>query len=137
MTVRVGDVATWDFVIREDAMRCFQALSADRSGVHTNETYARTRGYEGVIVYGGLMIAQLSYVLGMKVPGPHALSSHWSIAYRAPLYVDEPATLVLEVIHVSKALGIAEARFRITAGDRLVATGSTQSVLPSEEIEED
>ena len=42
------------------------------------------------------MLAKLSGVLGGKLPGDDGVSARWSIDYRSPLYVDEPAVLRLD-----------------------------------------
>lgn len=115
-------------------MSLFQALSGDHSLIHTDAEYARSRGNAGVIAYGGIMLAKLSYVLGQCIPGTLGTSIQWEIAYRSPLYLDEPAEIRLEVVSVSKATGVVGAKFRIVAGERLIATGRTQSVVPSSEI---
>jgi acyl dehydratase len=135
MAVRVGQKATRRFVVDHSTMCGFQAISSDASRVHCDEAYARSRGYDGVIVYGGIMLAQLSHLLGVQLPGANGTSIAWSIKYHSPLYVDEPAELLLEVTHVSAATGIVESRFCIMAGEKKVASGTTQSIVPYAEIE--
>ncbi len=134
--IRIGDTTTHDFVVDRDAMRRFQEMSADRSRIHCDEGFARERGFNGVIAYGGIMLAHLSHVLGMKLPGPSGTSTKWTINYREPLYLDEPARITLEVTHTSRATGLVEGKFRIASGERTIATGTTQSLVPREQIEE-
>ena len=55
------------------------------------------------------MLAHLSHVLGMKLPGPTGTSTKWTISYREPLYLGEPARIALEITYASKATGIVEA----------------------------
>jgi len=136
MTVRVGDSAARDFVVSEADMRAFQALSGDMSRIHCDGAYAKSRGYEGVIVYGGIMLAELSHVLGMMVPGANGTSLVWTIKYRKPLYVGEAARLELTVTNVSPATGVVDAKFAIQSGDKRVASGTTQSIVPPEELAE-
>lgn len=132
--IAVGAFVEHAFTVDATAMAAFAALSGDRSAIHTDDDFARSRGYEGVIVYGGLMLAQLSGVLGGKLPGDAGVSARWNIDYRSPLYVGEPAVLRLEVTHVSPAVGLVEGRFTIQAGDRLIASGKTQSLVPPEQL---
>jgi len=133
--IRAGDCATHDFVVDQEAMRWFQAMSKDVSRIHCDPEFARERGFKDVIAYGGIMLAHLSHVLGMKLPGPSGTSTKWTIAYREPLYVGEPARITLEVTYASEATGIIEGKFRITSGDRVIATGTTQSKVPLDEID--
>lgn len=134
MTVRVGDTASREFVVDEPAMRWFQSVSGDTSRIHCDPEYARTRGYEGVIAYGGIMLAHLSHLLGMKIPGANGTSIAWSITYRKPLYVGEPARVDIEVTDISEATGVVQCKFRIAAGTKVVANGTTQSIVPPSDL---
>ena len=88
----IGDRVEHRFVVDAAAMAAFQALSNDHSRMHTEDGYARSRGAEGVIVYGGIMLAHLSHVLGSAIPGDHGVSTNWEITYHSPLYVGEPGS---------------------------------------------
>jgi 3-hydroxybutyryl-CoA dehydratase len=134
MTLAVGDTVEHAFVIDDAAMRTFSALSGDSSAVHVDDVFARSRGFEGAIVYGGLMLAQLSFVLGSRIPGDHGVSTRWSIDYRRALYVGQQAVLRLEITDISPATGIVETKFTISAGGRVIATGKTQSLVPLEDL---
>jgi 3-hydroxybutyryl-CoA dehydratase len=135
MRIRVGNVATRKFVIDEAAMKWFREVAEDTSRIHCDAAYAKSRGFEGVLAYGGIMLAHLSHLLGMHIPGDRGTSVAWSIKYHGPLYVDEPAEINLEVTYVSQGTGIVESRFSIAAGEKLVATGTAQSIVPLGEIE--
>lgn len=130
MTLHAGQSVVHTFTIDAAAMRAFQALSGDMSAVHCDTEFARARGFDDVIVYGGLLLAQLSHVLGMQLPGTSGTSVRWTIDYRGPLYVGEAATLTLEIVDVSSGTGLVNSRFTIATVARKVATGTAQSLLP-------
>ncbi len=134
MTIRSGQSVVHAFTVGPEAMRAFQALSGDMSQVHCDPAFARARGFKDVIVYGGILLAQLSHVLGMKLPGAEGTSTRWTIDYRAPLYVGEAASLRLEIVSTSPATGLADAKFIIEAGGRTVATGTAQTLVPHERL---
>jgi acyl dehydratase len=133
--IRVGDSVEHGFTVTRDDMTAFRRLSADSSLIHTDADFARERGFRDVIVYGGLMMMQLSHVVGQLLPGRHGTSVKWTVNYRSALYVDEPACLSLRVVNVSPGVGLVEAKYKIVCGDRLVAEGQTQSLLPLDLIE--
>lgn len=128
--ISIGDAAAHDFIIDAPAMEAFQALSGDTSFVHTEKEFAVARGYKDVIVYGGLMLAHLSHVVGELLPGKCGASVKWTITYRAPLYVGEAAQIRIEIVNISAAAGLVEGRYKIKRGDTLVAEGATQSIVP-------
>lgn len=127
MTIDPGDRAVRRFVVTTRDMELFQELSGDRSRIHVDPEYARGRGYRDKIVYGGIMLAQLSKLLGSDIPGDLGVSAHWSIDYRSALYVGEEAELALEVQHVSPATGLLQGAYLIRTEDRVIATGKVQS----------
>jgi len=134
--IKAGDSVAHEFVITPEDMVLFRRLSADESLIHIDADYARQRGYRDVIVYGALMLAQLSHVVGQHIPGVLGVSVKWSITYRSALYVNEPARIVLDVMAVSAATGLVEGRYRIISGERLIAEGRTQSMIPVEMIDD-
>ena len=134
--IRKGDTVEHPFTVNDDAMKAFQALSGDMSLIHTDKAFAESRGYKDVIVYGGLMLAHLSHVVGEMSPGKHGASVKWTITYRAPLYIGERACLRFEVMNVSASMGLVQGRFNIMCGDTLIAEGETQSIVPLELIYE-
>lgn len=118
-------------------MVAFQKMSGDTSLIHTDREFARSRGFDDVIAYGGIMLAHLSHVLGMQLPGSAATSLRWTIDYRRPLYVGAEAEIDFEVTGVSSATGVVDGKFRIASGAKLIATGSTQSMVPLDQIAND
>ena len=128
-----GDRVRQPFVVTEADMACFQELSGDSSRIHVDANYARQRGFRDRIVYGGIMLAKLSYVLGAKIPGDEGVSVQWSVTFRNALYVGEEAEIRLEVTDVSSATGLVQGVFSITAMDRRIAEGKIQSIVPIQE----
>ncbi|MGE5563991.1 MAG: MaoC/PaaZ C-terminal domain-containing protein [Bacillota bacterium] len=136
MPIRVGDRAEHHFVVEPADMEAFQKMSGDTSLIHTDREFARSRGFDDVIAYGGIMLAHLSHVLGMKIPGAGGTSLRWTIDYRRPLYVGAEADIDFEVTGVSAATGVIDGKFRIVSGGKTIATGSTQSMVPLDQIAE-
>lgn len=134
MSLQIGDTCQYEFSVSNEDMASFARMSDDSSDVHTSSAFATDLGYKDVIVYGGIILAKLSHVLGMKIPGPKGVSMSWQIDYREPLYVDEQATILLKVVDVSQATGVVSAKFKVTSEKRLIASGKTQSFLSSAKV---
>jgi acyl dehydratase len=134
MSIRVGDVARRQFVVDQSTMAWFREVAQDTSRIHCDADYAKARGFAGILVYGGIVLAHLSHLLGTQIPGRNGTSVEWSIKYHEPLYLDEAAEIVLEVTFVSPGTGVVQSSFAVMAGARKVATGTAQSVVPLDEI---
>jgi len=127
--LEVGEVLELPFQVDRDQHEAFAALAGDHSLVHSDSEWARSRGFEGVIVYGGVLLARLSHLLGMHMPGGLGVSARWEIDYHGPLYLEEPAVFVGELTRKSEATRTIKIKYRVHAGERLIASGVARSLV--------
>ena len=127
-----GTIARIEFRIGEDAMRAYRAISGDDNPLHDDAAFARRRGFAGPVVYGGLVVAQVSRLLGTRLPGHGCVWRALSLRFRKPLYVDQPATLRGTVTHASAELGTVELALCVEAGGRRIAEGEASACLVRE-----
>lgn len=117
------------FRVGAPEMAAFATLSGDRNPLHLDEDFARARGFSGRVVYGGLILAQVSRLLGMRLPGRDGVWASIRMDFRAPLYLEEEAILEAVVAHLSEATGLVKVKLSVRVGDRLIASGSAESVV--------
>lgn len=67
----------------------FASLSGDFSPVHVDESYASGTEFGGRVVHGMLLASQFSYLVGMRIPGKHALYLGQDLSFRRPVLVGE------------------------------------------------
>lgn len=84
------------------------------------------------MVYGALTVARLSHLVGMHLPGDLGLATSWRIDFNKPLYIDEEATFNGELTHVSQSTHTVSLKFRVYAGEKLIASGTAGSKLLEE-----
>jgi acyl dehydratase len=121
------------FIIKAENMADFAKLSGDRNPLHIDPNYALSKGFEGPVVYGGLLVAQISKMLGMLLPGETGMWVGLNLNFRNPLYVDVPATLTAQVKHFSEATGVVTLKLKIATASKVIATGSAESLLKSDD----
>jgi 3-hydroxybutyryl-CoA dehydratase len=127
-----GRKAIAEFRITHAEMDAFRALSGDTNPIHDESDYPRRHGFDGAVVYGGLLVAQISRFLGTRLPGPGCVERSIALRYRAPLYVGEPARLIVEVVHANEGLGLVDMKLRIESGSRRIAEGEAAAMLARE-----
>jgi 3-hydroxybutyryl-CoA dehydratase len=127
--VQIGDVLHLPMQFGEQDMNAFAALSGDHNVLHHDEAYARARGFSGRVVYGGLLIAAISRLLGERLVGNGCVWQSLELQFRSALHVDEPAQLTARVEHVSEAVGAVQVRLEIRSGERRIASGSAQAMV--------
>lgn len=125
--LKEGDSAGFPFTITEKDMAAFEALSGDANPIHVDASFARRHGLAGRVVYGGLIVAMISRLIGMKAPGTGWIWHSLSVQFRSALFVGEPAELTGTVEHVNDDLGVLELKLKVTRGADVIATGKAQS----------
>ncbi|MBI4989444.1 MAG: (R)-hydratase [Rhodocyclales bacterium] len=128
---KLGDRFEFEFCISDDHQRIFAELSGDHNPIHLDAEYARIHGYEGPVVYGGLIIGKISQLIGMMVPGRSGLWAGLKIDFHRPLYLNQTALLSSEVSHISAGTRSLMLKVRISTSGRLVAAGTAMTTLHS------
>jgi acyl dehydratase len=118
-----------DFTITPRQMQQFAELSGDFNPLHTDEMFARGKGFSGVVVYGGLLLAKISQLIGMHLPGRDGVWASVSLDFRKPLYVDQPARVEGTVTEISASTGLVRLRLTVRSADALLAKGAAEVIL--------
>ena len=120
-----GLVERFVFKATNEMMQSFVEISGDISPLHTDVNYAKSRGFDGVVVYGGILVAQISRMVGMHLPGRDALSRVVSIFIFPTLFwLDRRLNWRRELTHISEATSSIEFKFKITSQGKKLAKGS-------------
>src|SRR5690606_15327672 len=124
------------FTVHDSDMKAFQRISGDTNPLHHDADFAARRGFPGVVVYGGLILAQVSRLLGTELPGYGCVWRAVTLRFRSPLFVDEQAELSATVIHANDELGTFELKLSVTAAGRRIAEGeaSAQQACEREDL---
>ena len=86
----------------EDMQR-FAEMSGDYNPLHLDESFAVSQGFGGCVVYGGLIFARLSSVIGMHLPGRFAIWMGGRLDFRKPLLVEQESQLLVRISSMSQA----------------------------------
>jgi len=125
----VGHKASFDFAVSEADMAQFAALSGDFNPLHIDDAFARAKKFEGKVVYGALIIAKVSRLIGMDLPGEDSVWTNISFQFNRPLYVGQTATLEGTVANLSEATGGVELKLTLKVEGRMLGKGSAEVLL--------
>ena len=131
-TLREGDKELVPVRFSEADLDSFAALSGDRNPIHLDEAYARARGFEGRVVYGALIAASISRLLGEKIPGAGCVWHSLTLEFKAPLYAGQDAELAGVVSYWSDEHRIVKLDFELRRGAVVLARGKAQAGVASE-----
>lgn len=125
-----GTTANVPFVVSRDDMARFASLSGDFNPLHADDLFARQKGFDGTVVYGALLIAKVSQLIGMRLPGRDAVWLSVAMDFVKPLYVDQRACVHGLVTHFSASTGMVELKLKIcSAAEQVLAKGRAEVLI--------
>ena len=85
--VSLGDEASFRVTVDQDMVRAFAALSGDMNPLHLDAGYAAGTPFKEPIAHGMIVGALFSRLVGMHLPGRHALYLSQTLQFREPVRI--------------------------------------------------
>ena len=109
----------------------FQRCSNDYNPLHTDESFAKTKGFPTRVMYGNILNAFVSHFVGMLLPTRDVMIQSQDISYNRPVFMNDNIEMEAAVGTVSEVVNIIEYKLkfrRIKEGIKpeLVAKGHVQ-----------
>lgn len=101
--IKIGDIFRVERTFTADDVARFAQLSGDFSPLHMDENYAATTEFGGRVVHGMLLATLFSQLVGMYIPGKHALYLGQDLVFRRPVLLGETVTASAKVTGKSVA----------------------------------
>ncbi len=125
--IRVGQEIVESYVFSPEDLTRFGALANDHAPVHRDADFARAHGYDDCLVYGFLVAARFSGLLGEQLPGPNTVlhSAKWQMV--KPAYAGRPLTYRVAVKQIARAVRAVVLDLAVTDEDgEVLLRGSAQ-----------
>jgi 3-hydroxybutyryl-CoA dehydratase len=99
-----GDIASFSMVVDAATVERFSELSGDKNPLHMDDSYARSAAPGGQRIAHGMIVgAFFSKLVGMYLPGKHALYLSQTLRFQYPIVLGTEAVIKGEVTHKSDA----------------------------------
>lgn len=108
---RLNDRHVSRIVVGERNTRAFAELSGDQNPIHVDDDSARRFGFPRRVAYAGVLLAEISRIIGTRLPGPGALCLSYQFDFKAPVFVGEAVVFESVLAHVSPATGAVLVKF--------------------------
>jgi len=96
--------------------------------LHTDNEYAISNGFHGRVCHGMLLGSFFSRLIGMYLPGKHALHFSQSLKFVNPCIINEKVTVKGEVLDKSAASKIITIKTTITNASKKIIVDGTAYV---------
>lgn len=115
------------FLVADEVYDAFQKCSGDFNPLHTDESFAKSKGFPECVMYGNILNGFVSYFIGMLLPTQEVIIHSQEIAYKNPVYKHDILDFSAKVSDISEAVQAVEFKytFRNPAG-KVVAKGRVQ-----------
>jgi acyl dehydratase len=115
------------FIVTENVYRTFQECSKDKNPLHTDEIFAKSKGFHSRVMYGNILNAFLSYFIGECLPTKDVMIHSQEINYKKPVYLNDTLQLeaVIDEIHESVNVILFKYKYR-NQNNEIIAKGNIQ-----------
>ena len=126
--IEIGFKKKFEIIITEPMLSDFAKLSGDYNPLHMNEEYATSTSFKKRVCSGMFLSTFFSRLVGMYLPGKHALHISQSLNFVNPCFLDEKITVEGEVIDKSIATKIITLKTTIINESKKIIINGTACV---------
>ncbi len=95
--IEAGMEEAFQVTITEEMLNKFKEITGDVNPLHTDETFAKTKGYDSCVAYGMLTASFLSTLAGVYLPGEKSLIHSVETKFVKPVFVGDILTVTGKV----------------------------------------
>ena len=110
----VGLRHEFSVTLTAEMMAGFAAISGDTNPLHVDAEHAVAAGYPGPVAFGLLTSSFYSQLVGVHLPGRHALLHGLDLDFSSPAFVGDTLLVAGEISFLNDAYKQMEIRARIT-----------------------
>ena len=122
-----GEVIEKYFDLTDDVYKAFTDIFNDKNPLHTDEKYARSKGFDGRVMHGNILGGFLSCFIGECLPEKNVIIHSQSIKYRRPVYLHDRLKLTGYIEGVFESVKTIEIKFSFLNQNNIkVASGTVQ-----------
>ncbi len=107
-TISCGNEFSVKLNINEELVKQFGILSGDFNPLHTDDAFARSKGFVGRVCYGNILGMLISKIVGMGLGTSEVMLISEKIDFKHPVYVGDTIELKGEVVQISEAVSVIE-----------------------------
>lgn len=105
---------THTYKVTPDVYYSFQRCSNDFNPLHTDEQWAKNKGFQECVMYGNILNAFVSHFVGMLLPSRNVIIQTQDIAFHKPVFLNDEIKLESSIEDVSEAVGIVNYKLKFT-----------------------
>ena len=131
MELTLGQSASLTKTVTHDDVVAFARVSLDDNPIHLDEEFAKGTRFGRRIAHGMIASSLISAVIGTRLPGQGTVYLSQSLAFRAPVFLDDTITATVTVKALRPDKPIVTLDTVVTRADgTVVLTGEAVVLAP-------
>ncbi|MBT5231624.1 MAG: dehydratase [Methylococcales bacterium] len=126
--IYVGLEHAFDATIDASMQEKFIAISNDTNPLHTDVSYAKSKGFDGTLVHGLLTSSFYSTLVGVYLPGKFCILQGIDISFSKPVYLNDHLHISGKVKYINEAYQQIEIKAIISNQDNVKISKATIKV---------
>lgn len=129
--IQVGEECSFEETITEESMALFRKMTGDENPLHTDDAYAAGTRFGRRVVYGQLLNALFSRIIGHYLPGRRALYLSQNTRFDAPCFVGDRVRVggVVKEKHERSNLLVIETSVQRLPTNEILASGTATAMV--------
>lgn len=127
--IAVGDAVEQRFAFDAQARAAFAEVANDRAPVHGDDRFAAAQGFDGQIIQGLCVSSRFSRLIGMYLPGEHAILESLALKFRRPTFEGQPLVFRAAVTRVLVPMRVIRLALSASSSQGVHIEGEAQCLL--------
>ncbi len=127
MVFSVGDTYNQNFTVLDETYKGFIHLFKDNNPLHTDEQFAKMKGFADKVMHGNILNGFISYFIGECLPLKDVIIHSQQIQFKNPVYLEDELLFQAIVTGVYESVNVVEFQYEVKKKDlKVVAKGKFQ-----------
>ena len=127
MIFKSGDTFDESFIVSDEIYNTFIQLFKDQNPLHTNDQFAKEKGFKKRVMHGNILNGFLSYFIGECLPSKNVIIHSQEIQFKNPVYLNDELKFNAVVTGVHDSVNAVEFKFEFKNTEaKTVAKGKIQ-----------
>lgn len=118
---KLNDIYNQSFIVTNEIYNHFQLCSGDFNPLHTDDCFAKEKGFEGRVMHGNILNAFISLFVGEKLPTKDVIIHSQEIVFKNPVYMNEVLCFEATVSGIFESVHAVEFKYKFIKSDGKVA----------------
>ena len=118
----------WPFSVSTEDMRLFSGLSGDGNPLHSDSQFAQAKGFASPVVYGVLLCAQMSRLIGEEMPDKHSIIIEIQMDFLSPCFPEDELMFSADLTSKSDSTRTYQCKCKIIKDNKIMCKGSVRAI---------